>query len=432
MGTLEIQHGNKFNKNIKLYFFAAIFFYIAFGAFNMLQGIYVKELNLGEDYLGLLISVKTAAIGVSAFPCALLVNKLGKKKSILISMLFISLAIISQGYFMGKWMMMISGIFQGVFNALLSVTEAPFLMENSGEGKSVKLFSYTFAISTFASMVGYKICGRSADVLSVSFTLVNSYRYCIIAAGLVGLISIFFVLQIVDKKLPVSINTSLNSSSDKGILILVKNSLGILKQKNIKEFLIYNSLIGFGAGLVVPYFNVYLKYKINISSDMLGTIMSISMVAMGVGGLIMPYIARKFGKANAIIICQIASIPFLLLIATPPSIIVVSIAFFMRSALMNMAGPIIGNISMELVESENRSILSSLNNVSNNLSRALSAVIAGFIMKNFARGYEIPYYITTVLYVVGAIYFYKNFKSYNNSRRSYECHKDEGCDTISS
>lgn len=390
-----------FSKNANLYLLAIIFFCISYGAFNMLQGIYIKELKIGEDFLGVLISVKTFALAVSAFPCAIYMNRLGKRKAIFISVFIVTLTTILQGYFMNKWIILFFAIIQGVFSSLLAVTEGPFLMENSKDNLRIRLFSIVFAFNTFAMMIGQYAFGNIVEGLNKGINIISAYRYGIILCGLLGFISlifIFFIKNVEDEK----------SHSQ---IISFRSSLSVINEKGVREFLIYNILVGLGAGLVVPYFNVFLKYKVNITTSQLGGIMSMSQIATGVGGLIVPSLARRFGKVNTVIICQVLSIPFLLLIATPPSIMIVSIAFFMRSALMNMAGPVIGNMSMELVESEKRSVLSSLSSLSSNFSRAISAAIGGFIMRHVPNGYEVPYYITAALYIAATIYFYKHFKN---------------------
>ena len=157
---------------------------------------------------------------------------------------------------------------------------------------------------------------------------------------------------------------------------------------------------------------MYLKYKVNATTEQVGIIMSLAMAAMGIGGLITPVMAQRYGRIKTIITCQIVSIPFLMLIAMPPSIIVVSIALFIRNALMNMSGPIVNNMAMELVKGPERPIFASINNISVNLSRALSAVIAGVIMNHLANGYELPYFITAIMYLAATLYFYKSFKTF--------------------
>jgi MFS family permease len=334
------------------------------------------------------------------------VSRTGKRKALLFSMLVTSIAIILQGYFRYQWLILFFGIIQGTSDALLSVTGGPFLAENSRGDERIRLFSVSFAVNTFSVMAGYSIFGQVVERLNMNISVVQAYRYGIIGAGFTAILSLAFIFFIKD-----------NANSEDGKNgVSLKDSISVFREKGVYQFIIYNSIIGFGAGLVVPYFNVYLKFKINISTNQLGTIMSLSQLATGIGGLITPILARRFGKVNTIIMCQIASIPFLLLIATPPSILIVSIAFFMRSALMNMAGPVINNISMDIVSNDKRSVLSSILNLASSFTRAISAVAAGFIMKNFSNGYEIPYYITTCLYVIATVYFYKTFKNFNSAK----------------
>lgn len=114
--------------------------------------------------------------------------------------------------------------------------------------------------------------------------------------------------------------------------------------------------------------------------------MALAQGAMGLGSIMAPYMCKKLGRINTVMICQIVSIPFLMFIAVPPSVIAVSAALFIRNALMNMRTPIINTMSMELVEVSQRSIFASANNIAGNVSRALSAVVAGFMMSNFANG----------------------------------------------
>lgn len=320
-----------------------------------------------------------------------------------------ALTIIFQGYFEGKIFILIFSLIQGAFNALLAVTEAPFLMDNTkDEDTRVKAFSYLFSVSMFSTMIGFFIFGNIVEFLNRSLSYLQSLKFSLIISGLIALISVPFIFLIKDGECE-------NCRRDLGIYEYTE----ILKSNRARSFLIYNFIIGFGAGLVVPYFNVYLKYKVNINNDTLGTIMALSQMAMGIGGLITPYMSKVFGKVRTIIICQIASIPFLMIIASPPSILFVAVAFVLRSSLMNMAGPVISNMSMELVEHEKRPYLSSLLNLSSSLSRGISAYFAGIIMSSFKHGYEIPYFITSILYIIATFYFYsvfsnkRGFKVYN-------------------
>ena len=402
---LKKRLGNKidFSKNALLYLCGICFFYISMGAFNMLQGIYIKELKIDEGFLGLILSLKTFALAFFSIPCAIIVNKIGKKNGVLLTVFLVPLLVIFQALSTNKWTILMLSVFQGGANSFMMVSEGPFFMENSNSKNRIKLFSYSFADNVFSTMMGYFIFGQVSGGLNSIFGDISGLRYTMIISGLVGLISCFFIFFIKDKKACTIEDRS----------TFLKNLVKISKKKYPLKFLIYNLIIGFGAGLVVPYFNVYLKYKVNASTEQVGFIMSLAQGAMGLGGLITPFMAAKYGRIKTIIMCQVASIPFLMLIALPPNIIVVTIALFMRNGLMNMAGPVVGNLSMELIDEDERSIFASVNSISNNLSRALSAVVGGFIMNHFAYGYEVPYFITAIMYIIATGFFYNSFKGFD-------------------
>ena len=389
------------NKNSNTYLYAIIFFYICSGAFSMLQGIYIKELKIGEDFLGIIISSKIFAMAFFSIPCALIVNKIGKKWGLFLAMFLVSLFTILQGVFANRYYLLIFSSLQGAVTCFQSVSEGPFFMENTDEKNRLKLFSYSFADNVFSTMIGYFLFGSISSSISSYFGNINGLRYSIIISGIIGFISCFFIIKIKSNRTKVHIK-------EESVFIRYKN---VLIEKYSSRYLIYNFIIGFGAGLVVPFFNVYLKYKVNATTWQIGIIMALAEGAMGIGGLITPFMARKLGGFKTIIICQVISIPFLMLIALPPSLIIVSAALFIRNGLMNMTGPITGKLSMEIVKENDRSIFASINSISSNLSRALSSILAGFIMKNFANGYEVPYFITSILYGVATYYFdFKNYK----------------------
>lgn len=406
--NFKIKRGKiNFNHNAKLYLTAIIFFYICNGAFGMLQGIYLKELNIGEDFLGLVLSGKILAMALFSIPCAIIVNKIGKKWGLFIAMLMVSILTILQGSYANRYFILMFSCIQGIASSFQSVSEGPFFMENTKENNRIKLFSYAFADNVFSTMIGYFVFGSISGKLIKNFGTINSLRYSIIAAGCIGMISCIFIFFIKDTKGSVVITRGK----------IIDSYKSIFKQKYPRKYLLYNFIIGFGAGLVVPYFNVYLRYKVNASTMQIGVIMALSQASMGIGGLITPYMAKKIGRFKTIILCQLVSIPFLMLIALPPSIIVVAIALFIRNGLMNMTGPVTGNLSMELVKEYERSMFASVNNISSSLSRAFSSVLAGFIMKNFVNGYEIPYFITSIMYLLGTYYFFISFKNYSKDMK---------------
>ena len=65
--------------------------------------------------------------------------------------------------------------------------------------------------------------------------------------------------------------------------------------------------------------------------------------------LIGPVFVKKVGKVKALILFQVLSIPFLILTAYTTSLLLASIGFLVRQALMNAGNPIQSAVAMEIV-----------------------------------------------------------------------------------
>ena len=98
--------------------------------------------------------------------------------------------------------------------------------------------------------------------------------------------------------------------------------------------------------MVVPFFGVYLKYVLDTTDSIVGAILSFSQLGTVFGGLSVPFLSKRIGSYKTIIATQLLSIPLLIAIGFPQGIIMMAIAFFLRSSLMNMGQPLIRNISM--------------------------------------------------------------------------------------
>lgn len=378
-----------FNRKVKLYMLNTFISYLVMSAFsNVLQGIYFKALGFEEGFIGNVIAVKTIITGLSAIPIGMVSDMIGRRNAVMLGVIVSNIGFLGQSICMSQPLIYAFACLTGAGSAAMYVNDAPFLAENCEEEKRINLFSINFVITNLAFIAGSFAAGKMPEILGSE--AVSSLRYSQIAFALLGFISLIPLSKIKNEKLKPG------KSSVKGFFDLLKN-------KKIILILIYNMIIGFGAGLVVPFFNIFLQYKLKAGTGVVGTIMAYSQLATVIGAFLVPYVAKKFGRANTVQLCQVLSIPFLLTISVAGSVWLITFVFFMRSALMNMAHPVIQNLTMEIVEDDKRSALSSLISLSNYITRGISASVAGYIMANIS--YELPYYITAVLYLVAIAIF---------------------------
>jgi len=191
------------------------------------------------------------------------------------------------------------------------------------------------------------------------------------------------------------------------IVKLQRYSKLLLKSVLVKDVFIYNTLIGFGAGLVIPFFNIFLTQRLKAPTYMVGIVLSTSQVGMAIAGLLAPFLIFKLGKVKSVVVSQLVSIPFLLMIALPQSLGIVILSFLLRSAFMNMSNPISSCFTMEITPIEQRASVASLVGMAQNMSRAASAILGGWLMEK--TNYSVPYFITAILYLLASIFYWKVF-----------------------
>lgn len=381
----------------KIIFINVVTTSIVSGVFNVFTGIHVKNLGYGESIVGQVLSISSLSIALGSMINAYLSSKMGFKKTISMGLVLMVIGILGVSFLRDPFLIKVSSGLMGVGYGFPFSSIGVLLIENSSEKDRVKVFSKNFVSQSLGTVFASYGAGRLIKTFGKIFAIEKSIPLVYILCVFIILIG-FYPLK--DLKISDKIKNSKNRDFFKGFKDVMSGEA--------LRFIIYNTIIGFGAGMVIPFFSVYLKFSLNIDNEKVGIIMGLSQVGLVIGGLLVPYISKVLGRENTVVICQLLSIPFLISIAFPQGIFVLGVSFLLRSTLMNLNQPLIQNISLETVKYENRALMSSIVSMSSNVTRALSMIIAGYLMERVS--YNFPYYITVVLYLIGTAVFYKSFK----------------------
>lgn len=395
------------SRNVKLYLGIIFFVTIVSSAYNVLFGIYLKNVGFTEAFVGQILSINTMGIAFGAIPMAIFAERLNRKKTIIFGML---LMVISNLIVLNVQVPMVMQIFAFIFgigNSTLMILQAPIIYDNTPDQHRITAFSMAFVLQNVAFVLGSLVLGHLSGGITHYVGPVSANRWVLNAATSLIFIGVLIALRFTGDEMTAKKREHTIKETLEGILagyrrMLVGKPLFYLMQV---------SLIGLGAGMIVPFFSMYLKYTLQTTDGIVGNIMAISQVGTVIGGLVVPPLAKKLGRVRTVIICQLLSIPFLISISFPQGIIIITISFFFRSSLMNMAGPIIGNLAMEIVDDETRTYMSSMVSLVSHLFRAVGIYIGGYLM--FKYDYNTPYYFTIVCYLIGTYILYKVFKNIN-------------------
>jgi MFS family permease len=386
-----------FRPNARLYLTYGIIAGIALGIFRLLFNFYVLSLGFDEKLLGNLVTTSNLTALIVALPMGYLADYLGRKSSLLISGAIICLTIGMMVILPVPSILYGMNVISGAAQSLAAVTMSPFLMENSGEHERTYLFSFSSGIQMVSASVGSWIGGYLpswvAGMRSVEAMSSQAYGGSILVVSMALAISVLPLIMI---KMP-----RLNHEER---TVFAPFSYAAKNPKKLTQLILPMLITSFGAGLIMPFMNVFFRLQYHQSDQVIGVLFAWGSLAMGLGLLAAPPLADRLGKIQIVVITQGLSIPFLILLGFSPLFWVSGVAYYIRVALMNMSSPVYQTFVMEQVEPSSRAMVASLVSMSWNFGWAVSPTISGILQVQY--GFGPPFLGTIILYIISVFLYW--------------------------
>lgn len=372
----------------------------------MIFYLYLNLPGVGFDlgFIGNMFTASAIATGLIALPAGLLCERLGPRKTIVIG-LFANLINPLQIMVLQRSALLLASLASGLIGTLSWVASAPFMAENSTAEERTYLFSFSWALMIIMSVVGNYVGGIMPDLFNSFLGLWTGpsgsplgYRVSLVISIVLMLAAVFPVLLIRERE-----------RAQKQRMVDLLNLRNIRSWRTIVKFMIPTAIIGFGAGFIVPLFNVFFKKRFLASPDQVGTMSALSNITLGVGTIVAPALSRKLSKAKSVALCEYLSMPFIMLTTLAPNLTLAAASFITRTALMNMAGPIGTTLQMELVTETERATTNGLMVAADNIPRAITASISGAMMAG--HEFVVPFMFTTVTYFIASSLYFLFFRN---------------------
>ena len=337
------KHLAAFRPNARLYLVYAIISGIAMGIFRLLFNFYILSLGYDEKLVGNMVTVSSITALIFALPMGYLADILGRKISFLISAVLISISVGMMVIWPMPGMLYGMNIISGIAQSLAAVTMSPFLMENSGEHERTYLFSMTSGLQMVSASVGSWIGGYLPTWVAGRLNVepVSSQAY----AGSLLVVAISLAVGIIPLLLIRMPHIDRNERT-----VFAPISYATKNPKKLTKLILPMLLTSIGAGLIMPFMNVFFRVQYNQPDQVIGVLFAWGSLAMGLGLLAAPPLAERFGKIQIVVITQGLSIPFLILLGFAPVFWVSAFAYYIRVALMNMSSPVYQTFVMEQVD----------------------------------------------------------------------------------
>lgn len=398
-----------YNRNIKLAILANIFSQIGMGMFMVIYNFYIRALGYSQEINGQIIALTALATAIILVPAGIMSDRLGRKKVMAFGIVTSGMILFLRSVVEPSSFLLVTGFFTGITTAFLQVSTIPWLAENSDPKQRIHLFSLHAALMTVANVIGSVLGGGLTDLFSFFTTELLSIRFTLIIGSIFYLIAFVPVIKMVENRPPMKEKKVTKEKIDIKQFIRT-NKTGF---KIIALFAVAQLMIGFGSGLVIPYLNLYFADRFDASNSVIGIIISLGQAATAIAMFIGPFVVRKVGEVRAVVYLQILSLPFLLLTAFTQNLLLASIGFLFRQALMNAGNPIQSSLMMSKVDDSVKGLANSINQMVFQIGWASMGPVSTGIVIRYGPywGYANVFSITAILYLVGSLYFFFVFRS---------------------
>src|SRR5579859_311305 len=165
---------------------------------------------------------------------------------------------------------------------------------------------------------------------------------------------------------------------------------------------------GLGAGLFIPYFNLFFVHNLRASSALFGLIDGGANGLTALTTLASPWLAVRIGRVNTIALTRLCSIPLLLLVGLTGVLPLAALLYPLRQGVMDMSNGVLQVFSMEVVSEKYRGLANSSYQAAYQVPWAISASLGGVIIVQF--GYPPVFLLGAACYVLAIVVLWGRFR----------------------
>jgi len=388
-----------FSRPARLFLACTLLAWAGFGVNHVLFNLYLVEAGFDEAFVGRAVAWNGLGLALAALPAGHLADRWGRRRSLLLGASIEGPALLARALLLNPAVVYGASFLAGAGQSLLAIAAAPFLTEHSTARERTHLFSAFFAFELLAGVAGNLIGGWVPAGLThlpgpTQPDVFGAYRITLVLGAAIQLASV----------LPLVALRGLREAP----LSRARDRADPRARRLLWPIAINAFFIGAGAGLVIPFMNLYFRSRFGCSSAQIGMFFSLAQVSTALAALLVPVLARRFGKLRTATASQLLSLPFLVTLGAEKHLAVAVTAFWLRATLMQASIPLIGAFVMEALPPALRARSTSLNNLVWNGGWAVSATLSGLVIRRF--GYAVPFYVTAGLYAAAAAWFYLSFR----------------------
>src|SRR5712691_8206759 len=383
-------------RGVKLLIFSQVMNNFAFGYFIIYVSAYLLEFKVGADFIGAIIGIQGIVIVLSGIPLGLLSDRRGRKWFLIAGNLLLAPIILIFAFTDSITLWLIASAIGGFAEASALSSWNAIIADQTDLSNRDAAFSLSFIVSNIFLSLGNAL-PLSFPILETATGLSSSviHREALVVLGSANFLAPLFVFALL-RNYKEKIVTREEMSRRGSIRLLLKFS-GI------------NSLIGLGAGLIIPLIGTWLSLKFGVPDTYSGPFLAVSGITIAFSAVGSSRLSAKFGLLKSIVMTSGSSTLFMFSLAFIPSVFIAGGVYVVRAAMMNMSAPLMDSYLMGIITPDRRGLASSINAIIWRLPNSVSTIVGGFIL---ASGrYDLPWIAASLLYATAIGLLYVHFKN---------------------
>src|SRR5215831_1863879 len=257
----------RFSRPARIYLGAEFLVWTAQGIFSVLFNLYLVEAGASEGFVGRAVSSTALGMVVAALPAGWLADRWGRRRTLMLGVVLEGAGQLLRALGTQAPLVFGGGFAAGLGHSLFQIAAAPFLTDHSTPRERTHLFATFFASALLAGVLGNALGGALpllVRAIAPGATVFVAYRIVLLMGALTAASGALPMLALSGLVEPPAAHGAEPPAPHEA--------------RRLRPIALNAVLIGSGAGLVIPFMNLYFKNRFDCSSAQIGLWFSIAQV----------------------------------------------------------------------------------------------------------------------------------------------------------
>jgi MFS family permease len=411
----EVQALRVLTRDGRLLFSTRIVRLFAYGFLSVILALYLAELGLSDQRIGLLLTATLIGDAVISLGIASVADRVGRRRMLLVGAGLMVLAGVVFAFTRHLILLVLAAIIGTIspsgneVGPFLSIEQAA-LPQTAPDRHRTQIFAWYNLAGSFATALGALSAGGLTSLLRyLGSSVLDSYRAIVVGYALLGVVLAFLFMR-----LSSAVEVQNSSTSP-------KSRIGLHRSRGIVARLaLLFALDSFGGGLVIQSLVAYwFHVRYGVAPETLGGIFFGANILAGLSALAAARIAARFGLINTMVWTHIPSNILLISIPLMPSLPLAVAVLLMRFSISQMDVPTRQSYIMAVVDPDERSAAAGATTIVRTAASAISPTLTGLLLS--ASLLSAPFFIAGSLKITYDLLLYRNFRRLRPPEEQVEC-----------